>query len=175
MEEFDISNRLISRVEERELIMERIFEAPRELVFRAFSEPKHLVSWWGPRGWETTNYTFGFKPDGVWHYCMQCTDKNQGEFYGQKLWGKSIYHEIDVPEKIVYTDIFSDEKGNISDNMPGNLVTLTFLEYKRKTKFVMRYQLGSSQSPEEIRDSGFVHGLDSSFNRLDEFLNKENM
>src|SRR5690625_2721350 len=175
MKESSISNKLISRVEERELIMERIFEAPRELVFKAFSEPEFLANWWGPKGWETTNYTFEFKPDGVWHYCMQCTDKSQGEFYGQKLWGKSIYHEIVVPERIVYTDIFSDEKGNISDSMPGNLVTLTFLEFKGKTKLIMRSQLGSSQTPQEVRDSGFVQGLGSSFDRLDELLNKERM
>jgi len=168
-----LSNKLTTRVEDQDLTMERIFDAPRELVFKAFSKPEHLANWWGPKGWETINSTFEFKPEGVWHYCMRCTDKNQGDFYGQELWCKSVYHEIVVPEKIIYTDAFSDEEGNISDSMPGNLVTLMFVEHEAKTKLIMRYQLGSSETAQEVMDSGFINGLRSSFDRLDDFLKEE--
>lgn len=173
MAENKISNKLTTKVEDHDLIIERIFDAPRELVFKAFSEPGHLTNWWGPKGWETRNCTFEFYPEGVWHYCMRCTDKNQGDFYGQELWCKSIFHEIITPKKIVYTDAFSDKEGNISDDMLGNLVTMTFVEDEGKTKLTMRYQLASTQAPQDIMDSGFVQGLGSSFDRLDDILKEE--
>ncbi|OAH63138.1 hypothetical protein AWH49_07320 [Domibacillus aminovorans] len=104
MSENKITNSMTTNIEGQVLVMERIFNAPRGLVFKAFSEPERLASWWGPRGWQTENRKFEFKPNGVWHYCMRCIDENQGEFYGQESWGKAVYHEIIVPEKIVYTD-----------------------------------------------------------------------
>ncbi|WP_440971234.1 SRPBCC family protein [Peribacillus frigoritolerans] len=64
-----------------------------------------MAEWWGPSGWQTENRAFNFKSDGLWHYCMPCTDENQGEFYDQE----SVYQEITVPEKIVLTDMFADE------------------------------------------------------------------
>ncbi|WP_370149856.1 SRPBCC family protein [Exiguobacterium profundum] len=70
-----------SHVEGTTLIAERLFKAPRQLVFEAFSTPAHLEKWWGPSGWETKVYSFDFKPGGIWHYCMTCVDKEQGDFY----------------------------------------------------------------------------------------------
>ena len=84
-----------SHIEGTTLIMERLFKAPRQLVFEAFSTPAHLEKWWGPSGWETKVYSFDFKPGGIWHYCMTCVDKEQGVFYGMESWGKSTFIDID--------------------------------------------------------------------------------
>ena len=76
------NNTMVSRVEnERVLVLERIFDAPRDLVFKMFKEAEHLKRWWGPRGWEIPVCTVDFRPGGVWHYCMKCVDQNQGQFF----------------------------------------------------------------------------------------------
>src|SRR5690349_5790754 len=99
------SNKMNSRVEgDRTLVLERVFNAPRELVFKMFKDPEHLKHWWGPKGWELPVCKMDFRKDGVWHYCMKCTDQKQGEYFGMESWGKGVYKEISEPEKIIYTD-----------------------------------------------------------------------
>jgi len=88
MSDNKVTNNITTNVEGRDLVMERIFDRQRDLVFKAFSNSERLASWLGPRGWQTENREFKFKPDGVWHYCMRCTDENQGEFHGKNLGGK---------------------------------------------------------------------------------------
>ncbi|QGQ44043.1 SRPBCC family protein [Metabacillus sediminilitoris] len=163
-------NSLITKVEGRELIIERIIDAPRDLVFKAFSVSKNLESWWGPKGWQTENYKFEFEPNGVWHYCMRCNDRSQGDFYGQESWGKAVYHEIIVPEKIVYTDTFSDKEGNAVDGMPEILVTIMFVEYEGKTKLVTRSQFISIDTLQQVMDMGVVEGFASQLESLDDYL-----
>ena len=84
------------------LVLERVFDAPRELVFEAFSKEEHLTKWWGPRGWELTHCAIDFRPGGTWHYCMTCVDKAQGDFYGMQAWGKAVYGDIDQPAELTY-------------------------------------------------------------------------
>ncbi|MFD2045440.1 SRPBCC domain-containing protein [Ornithinibacillus salinisoli] len=172
MSEFKTAFGVQSKVEGKVLILERIFNAPRELVFKTFSEAEHLANWWGPAGWQTENYEFEFKPNGVWHYCMRCVDKNQGEFYGQESWGKGVYHEIVVPEKIVFTDVFADENGNAVEGMPETLITLNFVEEDGKTKLITHSEFPSPEEAQKIVDMGVVEGTASQYNRLDEYLEK---
>ncbi|MET3699804.1 uncharacterized protein YndB with AHSA1/START domain [Bacillus oleivorans] len=169
MSENKTSN-LTVQVEGRDLIMERVFDAPRDLLFKVYSEPEHLENWWGPQGWQTKNKKFEFKPGGVWHYCMTCMDRNQGEFYGQESWGKGTYQEIIEPEKIVYIDQFSDEEGNVPENMPEMLISLTFVEQGAKTKLIIRTQFASAEELQKVLDMGVVQGFESQIERLDELL-----
>lgn len=83
-----MSSKMITRVEGLELVLERVFDAPRELVFKVFSEAEHLKQWWGPRGWIVPFCSVDFRPGGVWHYCMKCVDEKQGDFFGMESWGK---------------------------------------------------------------------------------------
>ncbi len=170
MSENKVTNSMTTNIEGQVLVMERIFNAPRGLVFKAFSEPERLASWWGPRGWQTENRKFEFKPNGVWHYCMRCIDENQGEFYGQESWGKAVYHEIIVPEKIVYTDTFVDEKAKAVEGMPEILVTMIFNEHEGKTKLITRSQFASIETLQQVMDMGVVQGFASQFDRLDDLL-----
>jgi len=163
---------LVTKVEGRELVMERIFDAPRDLVFKVFSESDHLAKWWGPKGWQTENRKFEFKPNGVWHYCMRCIDKNQGDFYGQESWGKAVYHEIIEPEKIVYTDMFVDEDGNAVDGMPELLVTMMFVEHEGKTNIITRSRFASVEALQQVMDMGVVQGVTSQYERLDDYLDE---
>ncbi|MCG4806147.1 SRPBCC domain-containing protein, partial [Bacteroides uniformis] len=76
-----MQEKLKTKVEGSVLQMEWTFNAPRELVFAAFTEKEHLEAWWGPEGWQTEITTFDFVEGGIWHYCMRCKDPAQGEFY----------------------------------------------------------------------------------------------
>ncbi|MGM0885165.1 MAG: SRPBCC domain-containing protein [Bacillota bacterium] len=165
-----MSNKMISKVEGSELILERVFDAPRELVFKAFSEAEHLKQWWGPRGWTVTVCNVDFRPGGIWHYCMKCMDKNQGDFYGFESWGKGIYQEIIEAEKIVYIDYFSDAEGNEAEGMPSTQVTLTFVEHEGKTKLINHAQYASAEALKTVMEMGMEQGITETWDRLDEHL-----
>ena len=81
---------------EREIVVAREFDAPRELVWEAMTEAKHVVNWWGPRGFSTTIETMDFRVGGVWKHVMRGPD-------GAKYPNKSIFREIVRPERIVYS------------------------------------------------------------------------
>jgi uncharacterized protein YndB with AHSA1/START domain len=158
----------IQVVGDRTLRMERIFNAPRDLVFQVFSQPEHLVQWWGPKGWKTEILQFSFEEGGIWHYCMRCTDPNQEQ--GQESWGKATFQEIIVPEKVVYLDQFSDEQGNVVEDRPKMIVTLTFEDLDGKTKLVSESTFGNAEQLRTIIDMGVAEGAGQTWDRLEEYL-----
>lgn len=157
-------------LEKHELTIERVFDAPRERVWSAYTDADKLVKWWGPRGWETTIKSFEFRPEGVWHYCMKCVDENQGEFYGQESWGKAVYHHIDEPNSFTYTDYFSDAEGAINNELPATEVTMHFIEEDGKTKLVCKSTYTSTEGLQQVLDMGMVEGLTQTLDRLEEFV-----
>ncbi|HXX51271.1 MAG TPA: SRPBCC family protein [Xanthobacteraceae bacterium] len=79
----------------RSIIGTREFDAPRDLVFSAWTDPKHLAQWWGPNGFTTTTYSFDFRPGGVWRFVMHGPD-------GRDYQNRITFEEIVPPERIVY-------------------------------------------------------------------------
>lgn len=165
-----MSNKMISKVEGQELFLERVFDAPRELVFKAFSEAEHLKHWWGPRGWTLTVCNVDFRPGGIWHYCMKCIDENQGDFYGYESWGKAVYREIVEAEKIVFVDYFSDAEGNEAEGMPSSQITMTFVEHEGMTKLVSRGKYASAEALKTVLEMGMEQGITETWDRLAEHL-----
>lgn len=165
-----MASKMITRVEGPVIVLERVFDAPRELVFEVFSDGEHLKQWWGPRGWETTVSNMDFRPGGSWHYCMKCTDKNLGDFYGMESWGKSVYGEIEEPNKITYVDYFSDAEGSITEEMPAAKATVTFEELDGKTKLVCRTEYQSVEELEKVLEMGMEEGITQTWDRLEEYL-----
>jgi uncharacterized protein YndB with AHSA1/START domain len=162
---------MLSRVEnDRVLVLERVFDAPRDLVFTMFKEPEHLKHWWGPKGWELPVCNIDFRPGGVWHYCMKCVDKTT-EYFGMESWGKSVYNEIVEPEKIVYTDYFSDAEGNSNEEMPSTVATMEFIDLGGKTKIVSRSEYVSAEALKSVMDMGMLAGITETWDRLEERLN----
>lgn len=163
---------ITSRVEAgRELILERIFHAPRTLVFEAFSTAEHLRQWWGPRGWTIPHCTVDFRPGGQWHYCMKCVDEAQGQFYGMESWGLGVYREIDIPSRIVYTDYFSDADANINPTMPPTLSTLIFEEVEGGGTRVINHALyDTEEGLKTVMDMGMLQGISETWDRLAEHL-----
>ncbi|MEF3304706.1 SRPBCC domain-containing protein [Paenibacillus sp. GYB003] len=165
------ASNMISRVEnEQELILERVFDAPRSLVFQAFSQAEHLKRWWGPRGWDLTVCNIDFRPGGVWHYCMKCVDKNQGDFYGFESWGKAVYEEIVQDEKFVYVDYFSDAEGNETPGMPAPRITMLFEDHEGKTKLISRARYETAEALQKVIDMGMMQGVTETWDRLAELL-----
>jgi uncharacterized protein YndB with AHSA1/START domain len=165
-----MANQMVSRVEGKVLFLEREFNAPRELVFQAFTQAEHLKHWWGPKGWTLPVCHVDFRVGGVWHYCMKCEDKNQGDFYGMESWGKSVYREIIVPEKIVAVDYFSDAEGNEAPNMPATIVTLEFIETENGTKVINRGEYASAEDVQKVMDMGMLQGVTETWDRLAQHL-----
>lgn len=149
---------MLSRVENgKELVLERVFDAPREWVFKFFKEPEYLKHWWGVRGWELPVCNIDFRPGGVWHYCMKCTDPDQ-ETYGMESWNKSIYKEIVEPEKVVYMDYFSDEEGQINEAMPAPEVTMEFIDLGQQTKLISRSVYDTEEALQTVLAIGEPRG-----------------
>lgn len=164
-------NAMGSRVEnDRVLVLERVFDAPRDLVFSMFKEPEHLKRWWGPRGWELPVCNVDFRPGGVWHYCMKCVDQNQGQYYGMESWGKAVYKEIAEPETIIYVDYFSDAEGKENESMPSTEVTMEFIDLGGKTKLVSRATYVSAEALKTVMDMGMLQGITETWDRLSDLL-----
>lgn len=162
-------NQLKSRVDgDKVLVLERIFNAPQELVFQMFKEPEHLKHWWGPTGWELPVCNIDFRPGGTWHYCMKCME--QGEYYGMESWGKAIYKDIVEPEMIHYTDYFSDVDGNIDESLPACDVTVEFIDLDGTTKLVNRSEYVSAEELQKVLDMGMLHGITETWDRLEKHL-----
>ena len=147
------------------MIMERFFMAPRELVFRMYTEPEHVARWWGPHGWTTTNYQMDVRPGGIWLYCMRSED-------GTEAWGKATYEEIKEPEKLVYIDAFSDENGNDAEGMPVMKITVDFIEEGNGTKIISSTLFESQEELQKVLDMGAEQGMSETFDRLETYLNE---
>jgi uncharacterized protein YndB with AHSA1/START domain len=156
-------------------VITHTFNAPRELVFKAFTESEHLQNWWGPKGWTFKVSKFDFRPGGVLHYSQKPDD-------GDVMWVKFVYNEIIAPEKVVYTNFFSDEEGNIKrapfdENWPlETLNTMTLVEDNRKTILTMivapvtptEEEFKTIEASQDILKEGFS----ITFDQLDEYLTK---
>lgn len=162
--------RLSAEPEKPTIVMTRVFDAPRRLVFEAWTRPEPLVRWWAPKGWTTPFCTIDLRPGGVFHYSMRSPE-------GRDFWGKGVYREVGEPERIVYTDSFSDEEGNLvepahygsSPDYPSEaLVTVTFAEHEGKTRVTLHHAI-----PESVPErSGVQQGWTEMFDRLAEELAK---
>jgi uncharacterized protein YndB with AHSA1/START domain len=146
---------------ERVLVITRSFDAPRDLVFKAWTEPERLLQWWGPKGFTNTFQEIDVRPGGVWRFVMHGPD---GVDYQNRI----IYDEIVKPERLVYTH-GSGEEGD-----PGQFqVTVTFAEQGGKTKLTMRMLFESAAERDKvIKEFGAIEGANQTLDRLEEHLAK---
>jgi uncharacterized protein YndB with AHSA1/START domain len=147
-----------------ELIMSRAFQAPKKLVFDAFSDCKHLMKWWGPREWPLNYCKLDFRVGGRWHFCMK------GPNPGDEAWGVIIYKEIKAPDRIVYEDYFSDKDGKINQTLPAAVISMDFVEKDGQTTIVSKARYPTEQDLKTVLDMGMVNGMDETLDRLEELL-----
>ena len=145
-----------SALAEPELVIMRVFNAPRDLVWRAWTDPKRAVQWWGPIEYPAAHLEMDVRPGGVWRGVL----RSPGD--GNELSHKGVFREVTPPERLVFT--FSwDEKG---ERGLETLITITFADQGDKT--LMTFRQIPFQSAEE-RD-GHRYGWGSAFGRLDDHL-----
>lgn len=152
------------------LILERVFNAPVDKLWDAFSNPETFVRWWGPEGWDTTVKEFDFVAGGKNHYCMKCVDEKQGEWFNQESWGMMVFDEVNAPTSFTYKDYFSDAEGTLNQDMPVITVTTSFIDQDGKTLMVNKSVAQSPEQIEELIKMGMLEGYSSSMDKLDTLL-----
>ena len=157
-------------LENKALIIEYTANAPKEKVWRAYSEKELFEKWWGPEGWNTTTKAFEFKPGGRVHYGMKCVDENQGEWFGKESWGLMEIQSVEEGKNFTFKDYFCDDQGTISTDMPALTITNEFIEEDGKTRVVTRCVAESAEHIEELIKMGMVEGYKSQLNKLESLL-----
>jgi len=146
----------------QELFVTREFDAPRELVFKAHTDPKLYTQWVGPRRLTTTITKFEPRSGGMWRYVSKDKDGNEYAFHG-------MYHEVLEPERIIDTFEFEglQEKGHVSlqtlrlEELPGG-----------RTKLTIQVVFQSTADRDGMLKVGMEEGLNESHDRLEELLEK---
>jgi uncharacterized protein YndB with AHSA1/START domain len=147
-----------SNTSDRELVLTRVVNAPRELAFRAWSAPEHISRWWGPRGFSTTTHEMRFAVGGVWRNTMHGPD-------GRDYKNRVVYTQIVAPERIAY-----DHDDDGSGDSPPFHVTVTFDDLGARTRVTLRIVFDSIKQHDETVKFGAVEGGQQTLGRLEEFL-----
>jgi len=157
-------------------VMSRVFDAPRDMLWKCFTEPEHMKQWWGPKGFTVIASNMDLRVGGTYHYGMKAPA-------GGTMWGIFKYREIVPQEKLVFVNSFSDEKGGITrhpghDKWPLTLLsTFTFEDAPGgKTKFTIRWQtLDATEEEQKTFDAlhdSMTQGWGGTMDQLAAYLAK---
>lgn len=158
-----------------EFVISRVFDAPRERVWKAWTDAKRLAKWWGPKDFDIVSVKLDLRPGGTCHYCLKSPE-------GQEMWGKFIFREILPEERLVFVVGFSDEQGGLtrhpmSPDWPLTILsTVTLAKDGDKTIVTVRwlpYEATDTERKafEAGRDS-MQQGWTGTFDRLTQSLAK---
>ena len=143
---------------DREIMIVRTFDAPRALVFKAFTDPRHIDRWWGPDGFRNTTLAMDFRPGGAWRYIMHGPD-------GRDWPNHVVYAVIKEPERLEYAH------GSDADSAPHFHVTVTFVEEAGRTTLTMRSLFPTAAARDHVvREFGAIEGGRQTLARLAEYL-----
>jgi uncharacterized protein YndB with AHSA1/START domain len=145
---------------DREIVTTRLFDAPRGLVFEAWTRPEHAAQWWGPDGFTNTIHEMDVRPGGVWRFIMHGPD---GVDYKNKI----VFIEVVKPERLVFS-----HGGEGEDEQEPFHVAVTFAEEGGKTRVTMRAVFGSAAERNRVVELGAIEGGNQTLARLDEYLAK---
>lgn len=159
-----------SSATEQTLVITRMFDAPRELVFKAWTDPEMFMQWWGTKPFTSPLCKMDLRVGGKYLACMRSPE-------GQDIYSTGVYREIVPPARLVFTDSFSDEQGNVvpgshygmDDDFPLEmLVTVTFEDVGGKTKLTV------TQDGLPVGEHGELtqQGWNGSFDKLAEVVTK---
>ena len=156
-----------------ELVVTRVFNAPREMVWKALTESDRLERWWGPKGFTSRIHKLELRPGGTFLYSQRNAE-------GLEMWGKWVYREVVAPERLVVVSSFTDDKGNLvrhpfEPNWPlGMLTESIFAEHQGRTTITIRMTpINATESERKTFDDGrnfMEEGFEGSFAKLDEYL-----
>jgi uncharacterized glyoxalase superfamily protein PhnB/uncharacterized protein YndB with AHSA1/START domain len=153
---------------QQRIVIRRVFNAPRERVWKAWTDPEVVKQWWGPKGFTAPVSTIDLRVGGKYLSCMRSPE-------GKDYWSTGVYREIVPPERLVCTDNFADEKGNLVPasyyGMPGDwppelLITVTLEEVGAKARMTLRHDgIPAGKMREDC-----IAGWNQSFDKLAEVL-----
>ena len=155
-------------------IISRVLAAPRSLVWASFTDPERMQHWWGPKGVTIVKSDMNLRVGGTYHYGMKTPD-------GKVMWGRFVYREIVPPEKLVFINSFSDEKGGLTrhpfaENWPLEMLsTFLFEEVEaNKTKFTVNWQPWNATAEEHAvfaaGHASMTGGWTGTMERLEAYL-----
>jgi uncharacterized protein YndB with AHSA1/START domain len=151
-----------SSTADREIYASRLFDAPRERVFQLWTDPQHVIKWWGPRGFTTTIHAMDVRPGGEWRFILHGPD---GTDYKNRI----VYIEVVPPERLVYKHAGEEE-----DEPVKFLVTVTFAAEASRTRLTTRMVFDTPEDRTLVAEKyGAVEGLNQTLSRLEELLAKE--
>jgi uncharacterized protein YndB with AHSA1/START domain len=145
---------------ERELVMTRLFDAPRALVFQAWTDPKHLARWWGPKGFTNPVCELDLRPGGALRIVMRAPDGTEYPMTG-------MFREIVVPERLVFTNQAVDAQGK---TLLEGLATVTFAEQDGQTKLTLHVKAVAVVAYAAAYLEGMEAGWTQSLERLAAFV-----
>ncbi|HLI79765.1 MAG TPA: SRPBCC domain-containing protein [Candidatus Binataceae bacterium] len=140
----------------RELVITRVFDAPRALVFKVWTQPEHLSQWWGPHGFTVLQCEMDFRVGGGWYIRMRSAE-------GREDRQRGVIREIVAPQLLVFTYAFEDERGQRGHE---TVVTVTFAEVGGKTMLTLHQAIFES---DEVRND-HVRGWGEALERLTEYV-----
>jgi uncharacterized protein YndB with AHSA1/START domain len=141
--------------EGQDLVMERVFDAPRELIWKVITDPERITNWWGPHGYTTTVVEMDVRPGGRWRYIQHTTGGEDVPFKGE-------YLEVVPPERVVQTFIYDVPPFN---EQPA-ITTLTLEDVGGRTKMTSRDRFPSVEALEGALSMGMVGGAIETWDRL---------
>ncbi len=157
----------------RELVIARVFNVPRDLVWKAFTEPQRLEQWWGPKEFTTRVHQFDLRPGGVFLYSQRTPD-------GREMFGKWVYREIVAPQRMVIVSSFTDDRGHpvrhpLEPNWPLEMLSSsTFAGHQGRTTLTIRTMpINATESERKTFYDGeksMEQGFAGTFDRLDRYL-----
>ena len=143
-------------IEKRTLTLTRTFDAPRQLVWDAWTQPEHIAKWWGPRGMKTNIKKHDFKVGGDWEFVMPMPDGKEFISYG-------TYSQIDAPELL-------ETSANFIPMTEGVTLVASFSEAGDKTDFVFKVIHPTEEYCKQQEEMGFYNGWGSVFEGLNAYL-----
>jgi uncharacterized protein YndB with AHSA1/START domain len=144
-----------------DLVLTRVFDAPRKLVFTAWTDPKHLAQWFGPHGFTNPVCEVDLRPGGVWRHVMRGPDGNNYPMI-------AFFHEVTPPERPVFMTYVPNQEKSLFEI----LNTVTFAEQGGKTKLTFEAKVLKSTPEAAPMLAGMEAGWTQSFQRLAEHLKK---
>jgi uncharacterized protein YndB with AHSA1/START domain len=161
--------------QQKHFVIDRLLDAPRDLVWQTFTQEKHLLNWWGPKGFKVTYCKLDLRTGGLFHYCLAMPT-------GDDMWGKWVFRQITPPERLVFLSSFSDAQAGTARHVMKEvwpltlLTTIGFAEEGAKTRVTVDW-IPENASAEENAEFDAFHdsmrgGWTGTFEQLADYLAK---
>jgi len=157
------ATKVVKDLKERSILVTREFDAPVELVWKAFTDSKILDQWWGPEPWRAETKYQDFSVGGYWLYAMVSPEN-------EKHWGRMNYLSIDPHRNFHLEDVFCDEDGNPNPELPVSTGSNEFIPTRTGTRVEMKMSYATEEHLEKIIEMGFEQGITICLEQLNQLF-----